>query len=341
MMRAMRGAGVLASALLGLAGVLFTASAQAAASVRLVYVRGPGATQCPPEPAIHSAVATRLGYDPFFPWANDSLFVEVTQTSGTYRVQIKLVDGTNLLVGERTLSVKSDDCSTVVDAMGLTVSLTIDPSSVIGPPSPPAPAAPPPPEVSAPAATSRAPDESAAQVRLAEAPAMLPTEAPVSLRAGVALLGDVGVEPAASAGAAFVLEAFMRPFSVGLEVRGDLPASAPSNVAPYDVQSWLAAGALVPCVHVRAVFGCGVVAIGDLEATSVGTASPKSAQDLWAAAGGRLGVDLPLVERWSLRVYGELLGSLRRDTLSIDGTLAYRYSPASGGAGVVALLHFR
>lgn len=59
------------------------------------------------------------------------LFVEVTQSSGTYRVQIKLVDGTNLLVGERTLSVKSDDCGTVVDTMGPTVSLTIDPSSVI------------------------------------------------------------------------------------------------------------------------------------------------------------------------------------------------------------------
>ena len=46
-------------------------------------------------------------------------------------MQIKLVDGTNLLVGERTLSVKSDDCGTVVNTMGPTVSLTIDPSSVI------------------------------------------------------------------------------------------------------------------------------------------------------------------------------------------------------------------
>jgi hypothetical protein len=340
MMRAMRGAGVLASALLGLAGVLFAAPAQAAASVRLVYVRGPGATQCPPEPAIRSAVATRLGYDPFFPWADDSLFVEVTQTSGTYRVQIKLVDRKNLLVGERAFSVKGDDCSTVVDAMGLTVSLTIDPSSVIGPPSPPAPAPPPPPEVSPPVATTRPPDESAARDSVAKAPATLPAEARVSLRAGVALLGNVGVEPSASAGAAFVLEASMRPFSLGLEVRGDLPATARSNVAPYDVQSWLAAAALVPCVHVRVAFGCGVVAIGDLQATSVGTASPKSAQDLWASAGGRLGVDLPFAERWLLRVYGELLGSLRQDTLSIDGVIAYRYSPVSGGGGVAALLRF-
>ena len=47
--------------------------AWAAASARLVYVRGPGAEECPGEEALRAAVGTRLGYDPFFAWAPDTL----------------------------------------------------------------------------------------------------------------------------------------------------------------------------------------------------------------------------------------------------------------------------
>src|ERR1700733_3558820 len=128
-------------------------TARADASSRLVYVRGPGAEQCPGEQAIRAAVRTRLGYDPFFPWAHDALFVDVTHTGGTFHVELKLVDADNLQRGARSLTVKGTDCGAVVDALALTISLTIDPDSVTRgtqPAPPPPPAAPSEPEAPAP-----------------------------------------------------------------------------------------------------------------------------------------------------------------------------------------------
>ena len=121
-------------------------AARAAASAHLVYLRGPGAEGCPGEQAVRAAVSTRLGYDPFFPWARDTLFAEITAGKGDFHVDIKLVDGDNLQRGGRDITVKGNDCSAVIDAMGLTISLTIDPSSITGaaPSSPPSPPPPPP-----------------------------------------------------------------------------------------------------------------------------------------------------------------------------------------------------
>ncbi len=44
-------------------------TARAAASSRLVYGRGPGTENCPNEAVFRQAVVARVGYDPFFPWA--------------------------------------------------------------------------------------------------------------------------------------------------------------------------------------------------------------------------------------------------------------------------------
>jgi len=115
--------------------------ADAGASARLVYVRGPGAEQCPGEAAIRAAVSARLGYDPFFAWAHDALFVDVTHTGGAFHVDLKLVDDNNMQRGARSISVKGSDCSGVIDAMALTISLTIDPDSLVRGPEPPPSAA--------------------------------------------------------------------------------------------------------------------------------------------------------------------------------------------------------
>lgn len=59
--------GIVACGLVTTASFAAPARAQPAASAHLVYVRGPGAEECPGEHAIRSAVGARLGYDPFFP----------------------------------------------------------------------------------------------------------------------------------------------------------------------------------------------------------------------------------------------------------------------------------
>ena len=107
------------------------ARARGAASAHLVYVRGPGAEQCPGEQAVHAAVGARLGYDPFFAWARDTLLAEITGTDGGFRVELKLVDDRNMLRGARQIAVTAVDCAAAIDAMSLTISLTIDPASAV------------------------------------------------------------------------------------------------------------------------------------------------------------------------------------------------------------------
>jgi hypothetical protein len=113
--------------------VLFSSRpASAAASARLVYVRGPGGEQCPEETAIRAAVRMRLGYAPFYAWARDTLFLAVRRVDGAFRVQITLVGADNLQLGAREIAAREVDCTAVVDAMALTISLAIDPASVTG-----------------------------------------------------------------------------------------------------------------------------------------------------------------------------------------------------------------
>ncbi|MGH7434358.1 MAG: hypothetical protein ACRENE_01645, partial [Polyangiaceae bacterium] len=107
---------------MALAFLAVASPAGAAASARLVYVRGPGAEQCPGEPAVRAAVSVRLGYDPFFAWAHDTLFAEITRTEGTFHVELKLVDDSNMLRGARQIAMAGSDCSAAIDAAGLTIS---------------------------------------------------------------------------------------------------------------------------------------------------------------------------------------------------------------------------
>jgi hypothetical protein len=333
-------------------------SALAGASARLIYVRGLGAEECPGETAIRAAVSARLGYDPFFVWAHDSLFVEITRTRGAYHAEIKLVDDQNNLRGHRDMTVKGDDCGAIVDATGLTISLTIDPSSVLGvstparAPDPPPTAPSPPPAVNLPVAP---PALDPPAVPPAVNPPVVarvdgvrdeeptpPRAAETGLRwyAGAGALVALGAEPSLSPGAEVFVGARWKMLSLDLEGRADLPATGASEQPPARVQSWLLAGAVVPCGHVGYAFGCPILEVGSLQATSVGTTSPRVAQDLWAAAGGRIGVELPLAGRLFLRGYGEALGTLRRETLSIGNATAYLFPPASGGIGAALVLRF-
>ncbi|MEO6602920.1 MAG: hypothetical protein ABIQ16_23750, partial [Polyangiaceae bacterium] len=57
----------------GLFASLLTPVAWAFPTSRLVYARGPGAEQCPEQSVVRAAVASRLGYDPFFPSSDKTI----------------------------------------------------------------------------------------------------------------------------------------------------------------------------------------------------------------------------------------------------------------------------
>ncbi len=312
-----------------IAAALFTSfRAHAGASAHLVYVRGPGAEECPGENAVRAAVGARLGYDPFFAWAHDTLFAEISRADGAFLVDLKLVDERSMLRGARQISVTASDCAAAIDAMALTVSLTIDPSSLVSP----APANPvaPPPTVDV---DPEPPPLPPAPAGSPERPASTPHGQSLSGHAGVGALGSVGAAPSATVGAVAFAGVSWRMLSLDLEGRADLPGTGAGQDTSARVRSWLVAGSVVPCAHLGVSFACLVVSGGSLGATSVGTATPRTDHAPWWALGPRAGAELPLRGGLSVRAYAELLATTTHNALSLDGAVAYRFSPWSGGLG--------
>ncbi len=316
--------------------LIASVSAHASASAHLVYVRGPGAESCPGEQAVRAAVGARLGYDPFFAWAHDTLFAEITRADGAFLVELKLVDDHNLLRGARQISVTGIDCAAAIDAAGLTISLTIDPASAMGPTPAPTEATPAP-HVEAQPETPR-PDLSIP--REAGAPRSAPRPDSLSGHVGLGAIGSIGAAPVGTVGATLGAGMSWRFLSLDLEGRADLPASGASDGTSARVRSWLFAGSVVPCVHLGAPFGCFVFSAGSLGATSTGVAAPRDDHAPWSAAGLRGGVELPLQASLSVRAYAELLATLTRNTLTIDGAPAYTFRPWSGGLGAALVWRF-
>jgi hypothetical protein len=315
-------------------------------SAHLVYVRGPGAGECPGEPAVRAAVSARLGYDPFFAWAHDTVFAEIRRVDDGYVVELKLVDDRNMLRGAREISVSGSDCTAAIDAMALTVSLTLAPSTVSIPaPAAGAPASPWPdggPSTegvadAAPHPTSG--DNSPAIPETGEPPLRSRSES-VNGRLGLGAIGSLGAAPAPAIGGTLFGGVAWRALSVDLELRADVPSSGVGEVTPVRLRSWLTVGSLVPCVQVGWPFACFVLSGGSLAATSVDIAAPHQDRAPWWAGGVRGGASVPLTARFSLRAYAEALATFTRDTLTIDGNVVYQFASWSGGLGVDAAWRF-
>jgi hypothetical protein len=336
------------------AALSWACGASAAASAHLVYVRGPGAESCPSEASIRGAVTARLGYDPFFPWAHDTLFVEVTGLRGAFRVELKLIDEGNFQRGVREITVKAVACAGVLDAMALTMSLAIDPASVIGassssapqvaPAPEPTPPSPAPPLASAPSPDTRSPAPApssqggAPALSIANTPSSTPpdsgalapssTSRRVQARMALRATGSAGVAPSATVGATALVGLRWRALSVDLEERFDLPSKGSTDLPNVRVVSWLVATSVVPCLHLGPVFGCAVGSVGLQTVTWLTTA-----RSIWAAAGGRAGLQLPLSASWTVDGYGELLGTVPND-ITVGGSSVDKLPAVSGGLGI-------
>jgi hypothetical protein len=98
-------------------------------------------------------------------------------------------------------------------------------------------------------------------------------------------------------------------------------------------------GELAPCWHLRFFAGCGVALVGRFQAESRGVDEAGSASTLYAALGGRLGLERTLVEKLSLQIRAEFLGTLTPPTVTRNGHDEVWSAPPVSvtlGAGVVA-----
>jgi hypothetical protein len=299
-------------------------SAWAGRSARLEYTRGQGAENCPDADVVRKAVAERIGYEALVEDAGETLVVHVEGGGSTLSASVRFLDAGERQVGRREIRVSGSDCAVLVDALALTISLTLDPSSAFRAPetkpaAPPKPAAPTKPVVP--------PSEAAASA----------AEPSASLRASVGAGAHVaaGVGPSAALGIVAAVGGRYRVFSLDLEGRADLPATGESTSPTANVRTWLLALSLAPCWHWDVFFGCAVASVGTFHAEAVDVTEPRAQHALWAAAGARAGAELGSGRSVALRAYAELLSTLTRHELTIDRETVYRLPPLSGGAGLV------
>jgi hypothetical protein len=308
---------------------------RAAATARLAYVKGDGAERCPGEQAVRASVSARLGYDPFLETASDTLTVEIQRREGAFRTRVALLDSQRTERGAREIAVAGDNCSDAVELMGLTISLIIDPSVLLGggPPAAPAPAPSP--------------------LTTVPAPEPLPLAEPVTITAppahrlsfygGLRAIGSVRSAPTPAFGGALFVGAAWRMLSLDVEGRADYPASGASDASPTEVRSRLATVGLAPCLHIAVAFGCPIVAAGMIEASARNVAMSRTEHGPWSAVGGRLGIEGVIAPRFGLRfrAHAELLAVLTRDTFLVDGMRVYGASPWTAALAVDALWLFR
>jgi hypothetical protein len=294
---------------------------------------------------VRDAVKTRLGYDPFFFYAPETLFAEVTRVGDSFQVDIKLVDADARERGARRIAMRGGDCGAIVQAMALTISLVIDPASVMGPSPPSAPpsaeSSSPPPNDAPPATTEAPPvpvplppppapgtaSDDVASAGRARPPASIPV---ISTHAVIGVLGAFGMAPSATAGATLAFGMQWRALSIDVEGRANLPVSGPAKVPPARVRAWLAAGAIAPCVHLGVAFACPLAVAGVQDVVAEDIAAPQRKSGFWWALGGRAGVEVPLWRAAFLRADGELLRVVTPIRLTIDAKPAYSFPSWSG-----------
>jgi hypothetical protein len=338
-----------------LAALLLAGTARASPAARLVYARSPEAATCPDETALRAAVAARFGYDPFFPWARQTVVVQVARPHGKLVARVQLVDERGMAQGTREIASARRDCAELFDATALAISIALDilaqsekaaeRAAPEAAPEPPAGAATGTATGTATAtatatttatATATATTTPTPTPTTTATPTTTPTAPPPSLHPalGLDLEASVGLAPALVPGVSAFARLGLASISLAAEVRADAPASAADPAGRGgQVASHLFAGALVPCWHLGPLAGCAVGLFGVLEATGQDLPAPRSGSTWMAAAGGRVVLEWPLSARLALRARAEALGNLRRTTLGLGPDDVWTAPPVAGAAG--------
>ena len=330
-------------------------------ALRLLLHHGPGAEPCLDEAAVRDAVARNIGYDPFSAAATESLTLTVAREDRAFAVTLELGDAAGRVTWASP-TLRGASCADLLRGGALALAVEIDPFAA---PQGPVPAPGPPVVLQLPPQPT---------LTGPPAPAVVDRAVPVSpspmrpkVRVGLAAAAEKGSEPALTAGLTAQVGVRWPYVSVALEGRFDVPGSASMpqpGVSDLQIRTLLAGGSVVPCGHLPLpapldrwnLAGCGLLTLGVFEGQGEGTADmPKhfgtmasAGAGFFALAGGRLALEIAVGGPVSLRLAGDLLGTLRPGTIQIltgppppaPGTLHSVWTmPALTGAagfGVVA-----
>ena len=326
-----------------------TRDAYATPSAKLVYVRGPDTAACPDEDQLRRAVATRIGYDPFFPSAPKTVIAQVSRAKAGYRGKVQITGDDGRIRGERELATRGDDCSELISAMALAVSIALDDLDE-APPTPPTPAtatAPPAasdavaaPASSLPAApgeaiTPPAPSPRAGAAGSAEQPAPpVGTRASrLDITASIGPVVSVGAAPGPSVGAAVAATVRYGWAAARLDLRADLPAGGDlAGGGRVSSRSVLATAAL--CARANTPFVCAGGGVGSFASTTSSISHPASDDALLVEALAVAGADVGLSRQVFLEPFVEVGFVLTRHRVFVDGVEAFRLPVVAGTGGI-------
>jgi hypothetical protein len=312
-----------------------------------VYSRTPGASRCADERGFRAAVAERLGYDPFFPWAEQTVTVDLFEEKGSLGAKLSLIDHEGIVRGTRELKGATRDCKELLASLALATSITLDPMAVQRGEAPPP--------------LSELPSNDTAPVASAEARSSVPaavaeqfppadraparegrsdtSERPTwSLHAGPVLA--FGETPATSVGGRIGARLRLGRWALAGELRGELPTSAISDVGGT-AHVGVAGGAIAPCLMAGAWAACGIVYLGSMQTRGSDVAVPLERSLLFAAAGARAELSIPLVLPVELRVHLDGMKTLTLSHLYLHQREVWQTPPFWAAFGVSAGVVFR
>jgi hypothetical protein len=342
-----RGAGLFALCF----GLLCAGRAGAAPgdATRLEYARSDRAGHCPDEVALKNAVVQRLGYDPFFHAARQTIVVEITDVASGLRAQMRLVDEQGIIRGSRELNEQLESCGELVASLALAISIALDPSAALAGPAgvdaladsgptqkkeaaqgqPESPEALPP-EVPSSAATPTVPSH---RERSANSPAANGRAGPSPFAARAAWFGALGAAPATALGGRLGGSLRSDWFYFVAEFTDQLPASR-AALGAAKVDTSLLHLAVLPCAAWHFLAGCGFFQVRSLRARGLGIDSPVTEYSLYLATGVRLEIMPELARHLRLLVNVDAVKTLTPVTLRLLSGDVWQTPVASGAAGV-------
>jgi hypothetical protein len=283
--------------------------------VRLDYERHLAA--CPDAAAIRAGVRSRLGYDPFSDQANDCMRVTIRESGRVLEARIELADAQGKLRALRRLVSRNRDCAELASSVELAMAIAIDPL------------------VSTAAPPVAKPPTSGARAE----PATSPSSPPLATRVEAGIIGAAGWLPAANLGVRAGVGLQGEVLSLGIEARADLPATKSLRVG--EASAWLLVGSLVPCVHARVVSACALATAGALHvAGKGGLVSPRQATLPYLGFGLRLAGALPITEKLSLALHGDVTAPITETKLTVDDDVVWHSPTVAMNLGLGVAFRF-
>ncbi len=338
------------------------AAPPAAERVRFIYSRDAGAEHCPDERVVQERIVALLGYDPFAVDAGQAparrtVTAVITRTGATLSARVEAREADGRYAGERLISSERNDCVELAAVLELAVAIAIDPVRVRDPAIAAVVPADPEPDPGAAIAPLPAAAPSSAEGRPVTEAVVAPTSTPDSkppaappssssssqraggeLRVGLGAFGALGAAPGPAVGGGARAQFRRGWLGMGIEGRADLPASTAADAGAGGgggaVRSSLVLGSLLPCAYAGPVGSCLVLAVGALRGQGRDLPDARTATTPFAAAGGRIGIDISLGRSWWFAAALDVLVPMTPTALRVGGSEVWRTPATSGALGL-------